>query len=86
MIMDHDHVFVTKLDNFHNVFNNFYSEKEFGSFRMFAGKEYLFVNFFNFQKFRGYMFCGGDSYPSEENGIPYCETLASSKFVNLGKM
>ena len=37
IITDHDHIFVTKLENFHLAMDGFYSEKEFGSVRMFAG-------------------------------------------------
>ena len=74
--IDHDHVYITQIEKFGTKFAHRYdSEDEFGKLRMFGVQEFLFVNYFNFKKYRAFMYCGPAKHPQFLNGNLRCVPL-----------
>ena len=63
-----------------------WNEKNYGAqIRLSAGKDHLLMNFFNFDRYESFMFCGGHAFLniSQASG-PFCQPLGNVKYVNIG--
>lgn len=81
----HDHVFVTKIVGFGNHYaQQYWDENNFGSVQLSAGQEYLLTNYFNFEQYIGYVYCGGSQVIGTRNEIPKCYDIDDIKVVNVG--
>lgn len=81
----HDHIFITRIEGFGEHFaDQLWSKENYGNVAMSAGKEYLLLNYENFERFQGYMYCGGGAYVGQSNKAPECFPINNLKIVNLG--
>lgn len=49
-----------------------------------AGKEYFLANYFNFEEYIGFVYCGGGQIIGTSREVPQCYEIDDLKVVNVG--